>query len=358
MPPKRTTRASKAAAEKVTKEAAPKKAAPKKAVAKKGKATKGKAQPADDTSSGISKQKAIKAIDEIAKFVTRAAEEAAAASSKSQLFEDDTEDIQNTVFLQLNKKKYFSDKPEFKPRTISLTNRIVPEDARVCLIVRDGAVDRADDLEALTGVTQIVPVKALKTDYKNFEKRRAFHRDYDVFLVDTAVLNIMPTTLGKIFYKTGKYPVPVDFQKKEFEVADVQSEVDRVLASTWYMPPMGTVAQVKLGQLALGSEALAQNLIEVAATLNLDDFRSVAVKSRASPALSLYLADKLYTDDDIENGDSAASKDDEAVFEKALLALGTEDDVAKALGKKLKEKKDDDKKKTTKTVADGKVAKN
>lgn len=313
-------------------------------------------EPETAAGEGITRDLAVKALNEISKFLkNKEAEEK--LLDKAQLFDDadDENDPNDVLYLQLSKKKYFSEKPQFKPEIIPVTHRVIPEEVKICLIVRDSAVDRIEEFEALD-VAQIVPVKVVKTDYKNFEKRREFLKLYDLFIVDDAVLNIMPLALGKTFYRTTKYPLPVK-AGKGIVIDELKENINQLLQLTSYMPPMGTTVLIKIGSVKNFDHA-ADNLMDVVKTLNLDDYRSVMVKSRQSPLLPLHYTEKVFTEDDIaeHDVDVKKKKDDEA-FERKLLALGTTEDVEKVLGKKLKAKKADDKKKSTASTKDGKVSK-
>lgn len=346
----RVTRSSTTAAKK-------EQAAKKSKTASKAKSPEPKPAPKEaepEATNGIARDLAVKALDQLAHFAKNKASEKKELD-KAQLF-DDEDDENDILYLQLVKKKYFSDKPQFKPTIIPVTHRVIPEDIKICLIVRDGAVDKIDELESLA-VDQIVPVKVVKTDYKNFEKRREFRKLYDLFLVDDAVLNIMPLALGKTFYKTNKYPLPVKCGKG-IVIDELKKNIDNALQLTSYLPPMGTLVTVKIGTLK-NLEHAADNLMDVVSTLQLDDYRMVLLKSALSPLLPLYYTEKVFGEDDIAEHDvEVKDKKDDEEFERKLLALGTTEDVEKVLGKKLKAKKANDKKKSTASTKDGKVAKN
>lgn len=302
-----------------------------------------KEKAAAPASTEFTRDLAVKALDEIVKFNNSREQK----ETKEQLWEDEDK-LDDMVYVELVKKKYFSDKPQFKPVIIPVSHRVVPKDARVCLIIRDSAAEHVDTL-TLVKVDEIVPVKVIKTDYKNFAKRREFLKSFDYFVVDSAVLNIMPLTLGKIFYKTTKYPVPIKF--KEVDPVEINNALDVALQLTTYLPPMGTLVSIKVGNVN-NAEQAADNIMDVAKTLTLDEYRSVLVKSRVSPALPLYYSEKAY------HGEDEAEEVHVDNFEEKLLALGTAEDVQRAIGKKVKKQQEDEKKKSTVSTKDGKVAKN
>jgi len=48
---------------------------------------------------------------------------------------------------------------------------------------------------------QIVPLKQLKLEYKEYENKLNLLRMYDVFLADARIVRLLPSHLGKHFYK-------------------------------------------------------------------------------------------------------------------------------------------------------------
>lgn len=52
---------------------------------------------------------------------------------------------------------------------------------------------------------QIVPLKALKLEYKSFEAKRNLANMYDLFLADARIIRLLPPYLGKAFYGRKRY---------------------------------------------------------------------------------------------------------------------------------------------------------
>lgn len=52
---------------------------------------------------------------------------------------------------------------------------------------------------------QIIPYKALKTEYKPFEAKRRLLGNFDMFLSDDRIRRLLPSHLGKHFYERKKY---------------------------------------------------------------------------------------------------------------------------------------------------------
>lgn len=319
-------------------------------------------------SSIVSKKVADKAISELRKFLDR--EDEKQQSDKTLLFDNDEET--KNLFLQITTKKYYSSKPNFKPKLIKLSNAIYkPElkSLKTCLIIRDQLITDSEQLETIENANlptlqQIIPLSALKTEYKHYEKRRQLYSQYDLFLVDDALLNSMPTLLGKVFYGNGNNKIPLPIRvtsttnNKEFSITTIGNQLNKCLSSTFFLPPVGVNITIKIGSISddFKSNQLVQNLEDVLSHFDKDSLRSVMIKTDLSPSLPLYYAEKLYSDEDVLENNAKPSKktnDEQEVrlstFEKGLLELGDADEVAKIIGKKLRKQQEQQKsKKVTK----------
>lgn len=47
---------------------------------------------------------------------------------------------------------------------------------------------------------QVIPLKALKLEYKPFEAKRNLSNEFDLFLADSRIIRLLPSLLGKSFY--------------------------------------------------------------------------------------------------------------------------------------------------------------
>lgn len=300
----------------------------------------------------ISEEFVTKAVEELKKFVDR--EQNTKESSKLQLFDDEDEEERN-LYLQVINKKYFLKKPQFKPRLLKISNSLYDlADTKTCLVLRDQLVSKEEQVEALEEaklptLTKILPLKTLKAEFKPYEKRRQLYLDYDLFLVDDALLNLMPTLLGKIFYsnKSSKVPIPIRVtsatKPKELSLETLKNQLEKSLASTAYLPPIGVSVSVKVGMLNnnFSVKQLAANILDSMAFFDKESSRAILLKSSSSPSLPLFYTEKLYSDEDlIHDNETVDKKDDTGVrltaFEKGLLDLGDTEIVSKIIGKKLK----------------------
>lgn len=300
--------------------------------------------PVEESKELVSNKVAQGALRELKKYV-----EANEKPNKLELFDD--EDDKN-VYLQITTKKYFSDKPNFKPKVIKLSHSIIQqEDFKTCLIVRDQLITETSQLDKIEGenistLSKILTLKDLKTEFKPFEKKRQLYNDYDLFLVDDALLNSMPSVLGKVFYDKGnsKVPLPIkvvsNSNPKQFSIQTFKNQLEKCLTSTFFLPPMGVNILIKFGIInkTLDND-LVDNLQDILKTFNKDTLRSIMLKTSTSPALPLFYNDKIYDDSDILKTKTKKEKSNElSAFEKGLLEIGDVDEVTKIVGSKLSRK--------------------
>ncbi|KAJ7398786.1 ribosomal L1 domain-containing protein 1 [Pitangus sulphuratus] len=100
---------------------------------------------------------------------------------------------------------------EAKVIRIPLPHGIRPETAEVCLFTRDEPNLSAEQTENLyrklliqngiRSISQIIPYKTLKKEYKLFEAKRRLLNRFDLFLSDDRIRRLLPSHLGKHFYE-------------------------------------------------------------------------------------------------------------------------------------------------------------
>ncbi|EGV60093.1 proteasome-interacting protein cic1 [Yamadazyma tenuis] len=319
---------------------------------KKGRVEKS-AKPSTTTSTTVSTdvvsdKVARGAVEQLSKYTSAQAKE-----SESDLFADEEDD--EYVYLQVTTKKFFSDKPNFKPKVIKLSHPIIKEqsDLKTCLIVRDSLITKQEQVEKIESeqiptLQKIYTLHDIKTEFKPFEKKRQLYNEYDLFVVDDALMNSLPSALGKVFYDNGnnKIPLPIRVTSsnspKQFSTITFKNQLDKCLTSTFFLPPMGVNILIKLGVINKSStDDLAQNIKDVMKTFEVSSLRSAMIKTSSSPALPVFYSDKLYDSVDVLEKAKSAKKSDKSqlsAFEKGLLELGTTEDVTKIIGKKLGQK--------------------
>ena len=90
----------------------------------------------------------------------------------------------------------------------------MPEPRDVCLIVKDMEKGLKIDYEptlnhfnellsekGVADITQVISLRELKVEYKQFEAKNSLCQKFDIFLVDDRILRLIPKFLGKPFYR-------------------------------------------------------------------------------------------------------------------------------------------------------------
>lgn len=333
----------------------------------KRKATKQKAEeatkaapaeiPSTDNSEYVSKKQVLKAVDELKKYLERSKAEEP-KSDKKDLFEDaddasEDHDEKTNLYVKFEFKKYVSNRAVLKPKLIQLTKPYLKEkkDLKTCLFIRDGLVQSEAELSKIESaeiptLEKILTLKQLKSIYKTYEKRYELLSEYDVFVTDDSIMPSLPNTLGKPFYdKTPKSPVAVRVTltkaPKELSIPTLLNQIEKVLNSTAYLPPVGFELTLRVGSLdsKFTTEDLIANIYDVLKQFPKQEVVTVGLKTTQLPTLPLFYTDKLYSDEDVlenvkETEDAEDAEDD--AYTKALLELADEETVASVLGKKYK----------------------
>ena len=89
----------------------------------------------------------------------------------------------------------------------------IPEPRDVCLIVKDLEKGIKPDHEptlnhvnemlldkGVDNITQVISLRELKVEYKQYEAKKSLCQKFDIFLVDERILRLVPKFLGKHFY--------------------------------------------------------------------------------------------------------------------------------------------------------------
>ncbi|XP_064645067.1 ribosomal L1 domain-containing protein 1-like [Lineus longissimus] len=206
------------------------------------------------------------------------------------------------IGLQLEFKK--APKAKNKCIKIPLPHELATATTDVCLFVKDVDPSKReyDDTvrffknllaeKGVTCVTTIIPVKSLKTEYKQFEAKRHLSNMYDVYLADARVAGIMPKMLGKHFYGRRKHPIQVDLLS-----GNLSKEIDNVINNTrLHLTGRGTSCQAHVAHLDMTVDQIADNAFAAANCLaekipgGPDNVQSFYLTSHGVPSLPLFLS--------------------------------------------------------------------
>jgi ribosome biogenesis protein UTP30 len=243
--------------------------------------------------------------------------------------EDEAEDNDQPIFLSVSTKKHVSNTNRLKPTKIPLPHSIIPNDVRICIFTKDPQRAYKDLVASdafpatLRGkVARVLGVEKLKKRYKSFEQKRALLAEFDLFMVDDRVINIVAEFLGKTFYQSkAKRPVPIrltagayidrsakkDSKEPQNVVGTPQGvakEIETALASTYLSMSASANTSIRIGTLSMTPQQLTENTSAVVAAIipkhieqGWRNIRSLHLKGPATKALPVWLADELWTNE-------------------------------------------------------------
>lgn len=210
-----------------------------------------------------------------------------------------------------------------------LPHSIIPNDVRICIFTKDPQRAYKDLVASdafpatLRGkVARVLGVEKLKKRYKSFEQKRALLAEFDLFMVDDRVINIVAEFLGKTFYQSkAKRPVPIrltagayidksakkDSKEPQNVVGTPQGvakEIETALASTYLSMSASANTSIRIGTLSMTPQQLTENTSAVVAAIipkhieqGWRNIRSLHLKGPATKALPVWLADELWTNE-------------------------------------------------------------
>lgn len=308
---------------------------------------------------------------------SKSEEQEKSATKKTLIGDNDEGDDEDTplhneaVWLVVTTKKHVVDKNRLKPGKISVPHSLnASSNLSICLITADPqravkniVTDPSFPQDLTSRIDKVIGYTKLKSRYHTFESRRQLLAEHDIFLADDRIIMRLVNTLGKIFYKSSKRPIPVriagiekvdgkrvkkDPKQKNNDSSEeknssfaapliVAKEIERTLSSAPVQLAPATTASIRVASSKFTSEQLAENVEAVVKGLT-DKFiskgwrnlKAIHIKGASTTAMPIWLASELWVDE----GDVAEE--------------GPEDDVkalegAKNNGKKRKSTGDSEK---------------
>ncbi|CAG8101834.1 unnamed protein product [Penicillium olsonii] len=325
----------------------------------------------------LDKPQVLKASTALLKHIKSTQQEQEKTATKKTLIGDNDSDDEDAaikneaVWLVLTTKQHVVDKNRLKPGKIAIPHSLnTSPSLSICLItadpqrgVKDIIADSTFPQELSSRIEKVIGFSKLKARYQSFESRRQLFAEHDVFLADDRIAMRLVQTLGKIFYKSSKRPIPIRIAeiekvdgkrvKKEKKRPNVPTdkdvkhasfasplivakEIERTLNCASVQLAPSTTAAVRVGSSKLTPEQLSENVAAVVKGLT-DKFvakgwrniKALHIKGANTMALPIWLADELWVED--SNVLEAAPETDAGNFPKKRKAA-TE-------GKLLEEKK-------------------
>ncbi|KAG5262503.1 hypothetical protein AALO_G00275830 [Alosa alosa] len=188
---------------------------------------------------------------------------------------------------------------------IPLPHGIRTENGEVCLFTRDEPNMTTDQTErfykkllterGVKNVTEVMPFKVLKTEYKAFEAKRRLLGNYDLFLSDARIRRLLPSHVGKHFYESKKAPLSVDLQAK-----NLGQVMDRLIQGTTItVGKKGPCCMTRVAHSGMTTDEIVENVSAAIDTITskLDMvekgkmIKIIHLKSQTSVALPIYTSD-------------------------------------------------------------------
>jgi ribosome biogenesis protein UTP30 len=179
--------------------------------------------------------------------------------------------------------------------------------------------------------------------FKSFESRRQFLAEYDVFLADDRIINLLPAALGSVFYKSAtKRPITVSLTgkerwgKKQKKTAldrlkpkrknaandgspvigkpeDVAQDIEKALSSMVVNLSPSTSLSIKVAYAGWPAEWITANVcaaVERVVTKYIpgqwDGLKALHLKGPETAALPFYMADTIWDDEKVlDEGETA-----------------------------------------------------
>ncbi|KAJ5134277.1 hypothetical protein N7526_005642 [Penicillium atrosanguineum] len=275
------------------------------------------------------------------------------------------------IWLILTTKKHVVDKNRLKPGKITLPP---PSTRRLPSAVKDIVADASFPQELSSRIEKVIGFSKLKARYQSFESRRQLLAEYDVFLADERIITRLVPTLGKIFYKSSKRPIPIRIQKiekvdgkrvkadpkkktsKEEKRAEfaapliVAKEIERALHSAPVQLAPSTSTAIRIGSSKFTAEQLSENVSAVVKGMTEKfvskgwrNIKNIHIKGANTTALPIWLSDELWVDnaDVLEEGAETAAIENGATNKKRK-SIGEEKAIESKKTKKTKSAEEED----------------
>ncbi|RAK97872.1 uncharacterized protein BO80DRAFT_504348 [Aspergillus ibericus CBS 121593] len=300
----------------------------------------------------LDKSQVSRASSALLRHIKTKQEEKEKTSTKKTLIGDNDSDDEDTplhneaVWLVLTTKKHVVDKNRLKPGKIPIPHSLnASPSLSICLITADPqrsvkniVADPSFPQHLTSRIDKVIGFSKLKDRYKSFESRRQLLSEHDVFLADDRIIMRLVNTLGKIFYKSSKRPIPVRIA--EIEKVDgkkvkkdpksknkdddsafatpaiVAKEIEKALNCAPVHLAPATTAAIRVGSSKFTAEQLAENvdavvkgLTEKYITKGWRNIKAVHIKGANTMAMPIWLASELWVEDaDVVEEDAEEAK--------------------------------------------------
>ncbi|XP_056627527.1 ribosomal L1 domain-containing protein 1 isoform X2 [Triplophysa dalaica] len=186
---------------------------------------------------------------------------------------------------------------------IRLPNGLRTESAEVCLFTKDEAQMTSEQTEkfyrkllaerGVKNVTEVIPFKTLKTEYKPFEAKRRLLGNFDLFLSDARIRRRLPGQIGKHFYEQKKAPLSVDLLSKHL-AKDMELLIQ---GTTLTVSNKGCCCMARVAHSGMTADEIVENVLAAVSTISTKlemkgtNIKIIHLKTQKSAALPIYSSD-------------------------------------------------------------------
>ncbi|XP_062444628.1 ribosomal L1 domain-containing protein 1 [Rhea pennata] len=186
--------------------------------------------------------------------------------------------------------------------TLPLPHGIRGDAAEVCLFTRDEPGLSAEQTESaykkllaqngVSSVSQIISYKTLRKEYKPFEAKRRLLNRFDLFLSDDRIRRLLPSHLGKHFYRSKKVPLSVNLK-----ASNLAKELHKHIQGTVLpVTNKGCCYTARIGHTGMKADEILENVVAAVEVIakklpkNWKNVKILHLKTAKSVALPIFTA--------------------------------------------------------------------
>ncbi|KAM4023719.1 ribosomal L1 domain-containing protein 1 isoform 2-T2 [Anomaloglossus baeobatrachus] len=139
-------------------------------------------------------------------------------------------------------------------------------------------------------ITEVIPLKKMKKEYKPYEAKRRLLGSYDLFLADSRIRRLLPSHIGKHFYKEKREPLSVNLKHKY-----LANELNRFIQGTQlHITNRGCCYSIRVGHTGMKVDDIAENILAVSQVvaeklpMKWKNVKLLHLKTQSSVALPIY----------------------------------------------------------------------
>ncbi|XP_051818904.1 ribosomal L1 domain-containing protein 1-like [Antechinus flavipes] len=211
----------------------------------------------------------------------------------------------NTLLLNENENVFlmvtlWKIPPNGKEIKIPLPHGIRPNTKDVCLFTKDESNLTSEQTEnfykqllkkkGITSITEVIPYARLKHEYKPYEAKRRLLSSFDLFLADERIRRLLPSHIGKQFYRRKRVPLSVDLTTR-----NLSEHIDRIIQGTSLsVSNHGCCNTARVGHTGMSIDHLVENVIAVVDVLSeklpekWESVKMLHLKTEKSPSLPIF----------------------------------------------------------------------